>query len=353
MRVMVAMSGGVDSSVAAALAVERGWTVTGVTLKLWGGQSDSGCCSVSDVEDARRVSASLGIAHHVFDFSDEFDRHVVQPYVDAYAVGRTPNPCIECNRHLKFDRLLQRAVRLGFDAVVTGHHARVAAGPGGAPLVHRGRDAAKDQSYVLSMLRGEQLRRVLLPIGDLTKAEVRAIAARRGLATAAKPDSLDTCFISAAAGGREAFLASRIAVRPGRLVDHATGAVVGSVPSVQMVTVGQRRGLGAGSGRGRRYAVSVDIDRGEVRVGGRDDLLTDRLVVEDWQWTAEPAEGTRLWFQSSAHGAPAPGTVARTGERVQLHFDMPQRRPAPGQTVAAYSGDAVIGSGLVSGTRLF
>ena len=341
---MVAMSGGVDSSVAAALAVERGWDVTGVTLRLWGSSSDAGCCSVSDVEDARRVAASLGVAHHVFDFSDEFDRHVVRPYVDAHASGHTPNPCIECNRHLKFDRLLQRAIRLGFDAVVTGHHARIAAGTGGAPLVHRGRDAAKDQSYVLSMLRGDQLRRVLLPVGELTKADVRSIAARLGLVTADKPDSLDTCFVSASAGGREAFLASRIPMRPGVLVEHSTGRRIGTVPAVQMVTVGQRRGLGAGGAAPRRYAVSVDVERGEVRVGTREDLFTEELDVEGWQWAAEAEDGTRLWFQSSAHGTPMPGRIA--GARVR--FESPQRRPAPGQTVAAYRDEAVVGSGIAS-----
>ncbi len=190
-RVMVAMSGGVDSSVAAALCVEAGHDVVGVTLRLWGGESDSGCCSVSDVEDARRVAHQLDIDHHVFNLADDFARHVVGPYVAAHAEGRTPNPCIECNRHLKFDRLLSRATALGFDAVATGHHARVVTDAGGVRRVARGADAAKDQSYVLYMLRADALGRVALPVGAMTKDEVRQHARRLGLATASKPDSQD------------------------------------------------------------------------------------------------------------------------------------------------------------------
>src|SRR6202050_4966476 len=204
MRVLVAMSGGVDSSVAAALLVEQGHDVVGATLKLWGGPSDSGCCSVADVDDARRVAQQLGIEQHVFNLSDEFDRAVVEPYVAAHAQGRTPNPCIECNRSIKFDRLLARSDRLGFDRLATGHHARVA---GGIPLrLRRGADFDKDQSYVLSMLGQAELGRVLFPVGEMTKSDVRAHARRLGLRTAAKPDSQDVCFISSVEG-RQGFLA--------------------------------------------------------------------------------------------------------------------------------------------------
>ena len=209
MRVLVAMSGGVDSSVAAAELIDAGHDVVGATMKLWGGPSDTGCCSVSDVDDARRVAQQLGVAHHVFNFSEEFVMHVVNPYVADHAGGRTPNPCVECNRHLKFDRFLDRAVELGFDAIATGHHARVARDDGGRWLLRRGSDAAKDQSYVLYMLGQQQLSRVLLPVGEMTKAEVRRRAAAMGLRTAAKPDSQDVCFISRA-GGRQVFLGERI-----------------------------------------------------------------------------------------------------------------------------------------------
>src|SRR3954470_6731061 len=233
MRVLAAMSGGVDSSVAAALLLEQGHEVMGATMKLWGGESDQGCCSVADVDDARRVAQQLGIVHHVFSFGDDFDTHVVAPYVAAHAAGRTPNPCVECNRHLKFDRFLRRAEQLGFDAVATGHHARVVQVDGRWRL-RRGADAAKDQSYVLHMLDQAALSRTLFPVGSMTKAEVRAVAARLGLRTAAKADSQDVCFISRD-GGRSAFLGDRIPLRPGRLVD-ADGAVVGDVPAVELVT---------------------------------------------------------------------------------------------------------------------
>ncbi len=195
-RVLVAMSGGVDSSVAAALLRERGHDVTGVTLKLWGGDSDSGCCSVSDVEDARRVAAQLDIPHYVFNFTDEFDAAVVDPYVDSYANGSTPNPCVECNRSIKFGRLLERADALGFDYLATGHHARVALDGHDGYRLRRGVDVAKDQSYVLYMLGQRELARTLLPVGELTKVAVREHASRLGLRTAQKPESMDVCFIT-------------------------------------------------------------------------------------------------------------------------------------------------------------
>ena len=249
------MSGGVDSSVAAALLLEAGHDVVGATLKLWGGESDSGCCSVADVDDARWVARRLGIEHHVFNFGDDFDEHVVAPYVADHAAGRTPNPCIECNRHLKFDRLLRRADALGFDAVATGHHARIVERADGSRRVARGADRAKDQSYVVHMLDQATLARTRFPVGHLTKAEVRAHAARLGLATADKPDSQDVCFITAT-GGRTAFLEPRLETHPGTVVDRA-GEPVGHVRAVELVTIGQRHGLGLPGGtepalRGRR-----------------------------------------------------------------------------------------------------
>ncbi len=258
MRVLVAMSGGVDSSVAAALLVEQGHEVIGATLKLWGGESDSGCCSVADVEDARRVAQQLGIDHHVFNLTEDFDRHVVTPYVREHAAGRTPNPCIECNRTMKFDRLLHRSDRLGFDRLATGHHARVARSHDGALLsLRRGVDDAKDQSYVLSMLGQGELARVVFPVGDMTKEKVRALARRLGLRTAMKPDSQDVCFIGSAEG-REGFLADRLDLHEGEIVD-AAGDPAGTVEAVELVTVGQRRGMGHGGDGKRRYVTHVDV----------------------------------------------------------------------------------------------
>jgi tRNA-uridine 2-sulfurtransferase len=276
-RVLVAMSGGVDSSVAASLLADGGHDVVGATLKLWGGDSDSGCCSVSDVDDARRVADQIGVPHHVFNFTDDFDASVVRPYVDDHAAGRTPNPCIECNRHIKFGTLLERAGRLGFEALATGHHARVDAGPGGRRLL-RGADRAKDQSYVLSMLAQEELARVLLPVGALTKTQVRAHAARRGLHTASKPDSQDVCFIRSTEG-RRGFLGHRLPLHAGDIVDAGSGVVVGTVPAVELVTVGQRRGLGVAVDGRRLYALAVDVDARRVLVGGTDAARSDRVVV--------------------------------------------------------------------------
>ena len=343
MRVLVAMSGGVDSSVAAAILVQQGHEVVGATMKLSGGPSDRGCCSVAETEDARHVARRLGIPHHVFNFSAEFEERVVAPYVADHAGGRTPNPCVSCNRHLKFDRLLRRARNLGFDALATGHHARISGGRADLTLL-RGRDAAKDQSYVLYMLTQGQLRDLLFPVGELTKDEVRERARDAGLATAAKPDSQDTCFVPRQ-GGREAFLAPRIGLHPGRLVDGA-GREVGRVGAVELVTVGQRRGLGALGGR--RYALDVDVASRTVVVGSEEELLVNEVSIRDATWVgAAPEVGAAVEVQVSAHGRPHPGSWEGGGS---VRFDAPLRRVAPGQAVVLYEGERVLGGGMASGT---
>ena len=346
MRVLVAMSGGVDSSVAAAVLVDEGHEVVGSTLKLWGGAGDSGCCSVGDVEDARAVARRLGVDHHVFNLTDLFEETVVAPYVAAHGRGETPNPCIECNRHVKFGALLDRARRLGFDALATGHHARVEATPGGHRLL-RGADRAKDQSYVLSMLGAEQLAALLLPVGTMEKDEVRALARARGLPTATKPDSQDVCFIHSALG-RSGFLGDRMALHPGVLVEGATGRQVGAVPAVELVTVGQRRGLGHGTDGSRRFALAVDVARGRVTVGGAEQLRRRRVTLRRWTWVdGALAPGSAALAQTSAHGPAHPCTVESEG----LMFDEPQRLVAPGQTVALYDpdrADVVLGSALAA-----
>jgi tRNA-uridine 2-sulfurtransferase len=338
--VLVAMSGGVDSSVAAAVLRDQGWDVVGVTMKLWGGDSDTGCCSVSDVDDARRVAQQLDIAHHVFNFSEDFEREVVAPYVAAHVEGRTPNPCIECNRHLKFDRLLRRAERLGVDAVATGHHARILDG-----RVARGADRAKDQSYVVHVLSGADRRRVLFPVGALTKSEVRARAAALGLRTAAKPDSQDVCFITST-GGRAAFLGSRVALHPGRVVD-GNGVTVGAVGAVELVTIGQRRGLGSSGGGEPRYVTGVDPAGATVTVGSLAALHRPSLELGDVAWADGPVQGEVL-VQCSAHGIPKPATVTLTDTGVVVRWREPQRRVAPGQSVVLYDVDDVfvLGGGL-------
>lgn len=340
-RVLVAMSGGVDSSVAAALLLEAGHDVTGVTLKLWGGESDSGCCSVADVEDARRVAAQLDIPHYVFNFTDDFEANVVTPYTDAYAAGRTPNPCVECNRTMKFGRLLDRANAMGFDAVATGHHARIGRDAQDRPVLVRGADAAKDQSYVLYMLGQPALERIRLPVGELTKAEVREHARQLGLRTADKRESMDVCFITR--GGKEAFLGARIDRAPGPIVT-TDGETVGSHSGVDAFTIGQRRGVGVALGE-RRFVVDVDAPTRTVTIGGKDDMLRNELLVTEPVFAGDPPNGDEaVLVQVRAHGEPFLGHWR--GDRITCAS--PQPRVAPGQVVAIYRGDVLLGGGIAA-----
>ena len=345
-RVLVAMSGGVDSSVAAALLLEAGHEVVGATLKLWGGESDSGCCSVADVDDARSVARRLGIEHHTFNFGDDFDEHVVAPYVADHAAGRTPNPCIECNRHLKFDRLLRRADALGFDAVATGHHARIVERADGTRRVARGADAAKDQSYVVHMLDQATLARVRFPVGHLTKADVRAEAARLGLATADKPDSQDVCFITAT-GGRQAFLERPASTtHPGHRRRSRRARPSAQVAAVELVTIGQRHGLGLPGGTEPRYVVGVDVPTATVTVGDRGRPADrPRSSSTDLDVGRRPRRRARWWRRP----APTAPRVRAGVEGDVVCFDEPARRVAPGQSVVLYDGDDVVGGGIAAG----
>ncbi len=346
MKVMCAMSGGVDSSVAALLLLRAGHEVVGVTMKLWGGDSDTGCCSVSDVDDARRVAQQLGIDHLVFNFSEDFNEHVVAPYVDAHTRGVTPNPCIECNRSVKFARLAERADLLGFDAVATGHHANIGRSSTGRYTLERGADPAKDQSYVVHMLDQAQLARTMFPVGGLQKAEVRALASSIDLRTADKPDSQDVCFIMST-GGRTAFLGDRIPFRAGTVVDVA-GERVGEVESIELVTIGQRKGLGLPGGGPKRYVVDVDTATATVIVGDDIDLLRDELVVDGVTWVDRPVAGEVL-VQCSAHGQPRAASIAADHDGViTVTWAESQRRVAPGQSVVFYdtADTRVLGGGI-------
>ena len=340
-EVLVAMSGGVDSSVTAAMLKNEGHDVVGVTLKLWGGESDSGCCSVSDVDDARRVAQQLDIDHHVFNFGDDFDRHVIDPYVAAWDRGETPNPCVECNRHIKFDKLLDRADVLGFDVIATGHHARITQHGDGTRRVARGADPAKDQSYVLHMLGQEQLRRLMLPVGDITKERVRELATELGLRTADKPDSQDVCFIHST-GGRKAFLGDRIPLRPATIVD-TDGLEVGRAEAVQLVTIGQRKGLDLGGSPERRFVVAIDGERDIVTVGPQEATLSDSLEVGSLEWSAHEMSG-ELLVQTSAHGEAAVGELVGSS----ITWAEPHKRIARGQSVVFYVGDEVVGGGIAA-----
>jgi tRNA-specific 2-thiouridylase len=344
------MSGGVDSSVAAAVLRDEGHEVVGCTLRLWGGESDSGCCSAADVDDARRVAQVLGIDHHVFNLAEEFDAQVVDPYVAAHASGTTPNPCVECNRSIKFGALLARAERLGFETVATGHHARVTATRAGFEL-RRGHDVAKDQSYVLGFLTSGVLARVLLPIGTMTKAEVRERAHALGLRTAAKPDSQEVCFIPR--GRRGGFLASRATLTPAAVVDRGTGANLGTVPAIELVTVGQRRGIGHGPDGQPRFVADVDVTTATVLVGRRDDIAVTELDVDRGSVTwARGAldDGAPVLVQTSAHGTPALATM-RLAASARLELEAPTRPVAAGQLAVLYAAgdpELVLGSATVA-----
>ncbi len=344
---LVAMSGGVDSSVAAGLLKDAGHDVEGATMKLWGGDSDSGCCSVSDVEDARRVAFQLGITHHVFNFTQEFNESVVSHYVASHQNGYVPNPCIECNRHLKFDVFLDRALRLGFDAIATGHYARVERSPEGSFILARAKDRLKDQSYVLSMLTNKALSKLVLPLGHLEKSEVRQIAKSLSLRTHAKPDSQDVCFIKSDIG-RKGFLDGRISFTPGTLYDSKTNEKLGEVESLELLTLGQRKGISAGTSRlktpTRRFVTHIDLDNRRATVGELEDLMVTTVKLGRITWCNQSLEpGSVVQVQLSAHGQPNSAVFYDS----YIELEEPCRKPAPGQTCALYIGDIVVGSSTI------
>jgi tRNA-uridine 2-sulfurtransferase len=349
MKVLLAMSGGVDSSVAALVLRNQGHDVVGVTMRLWGGESDTGCCSVSDVDDARRVAQQLGIDHLVFNFSEEFNEHVVDPYVASHVAGTTPNPCIECNRHLKFDRLIERGRALGFDAVATGHHARIV-DDGGVLRVGRGEDAMKDQSYVVHMLSGEDLAYMMFPVGFMEKSDVRQLGVDFGLRTATKPDSQDVCFIGSTIG-RAGFLEPRLTFNAAEVVDQS-GDKVGEVSAVELVTLGQRRGLGLGGGD-KRYVVAVDVPARRVTVGDEASLFVESENLSSMVWPHADDEqivlGGEVLVQGSAHGERSAAQIECIDGRYRMVWARPNRRIAPGQTVVFYdkADQVVLGGGIV------
>jgi len=270
---------------------------------------------------------------------------VVRFYVRDHAAGVTPNPCIECNRHVKFDRLLRRAEQLGFDAVATGHHARIGRDHAGRFTLERGADPAKDQSYVVHMLDQDDLRRTRFPVGHIDKTEVRRLAGEMGLRTATKPDSQDVCFITST-GGRSSFLGDRIAFRPGTVVDRS-GTTLGEVDAVEMVTVGQRRGIGLPGGGPKRYVLDVDVPNAVVTVGADDEMYRSSLTVCSPTWVDEPVDGAVL-VQCSAHGAVHAAAIRSVDDGVLVEWSETQRRIAPGQSVVFYdrSDQRVLGGGV-------
>ncbi|HUW65787.1 MAG TPA: tRNA 2-thiouridine(34) synthase MnmA [Spirochaetia bacterium] len=355
MRVAVAMSGGVDSSVAAALLVREGHSVIGVTMRLWDGQEEAGslCCSVEAADDARRVCHQLGIPHYVLNLQPEFERYVIDYFVAEYLAGSTPNPCLECNRHIKFDVLWGRLAGAGVDYLATGHYVRLGC-DGGRHTLRRALDRGKDQSYVLYTLTQEQMARLLCPLGDLTKEEVRGLAREWGLPVADKAESQDICFVPG--GDYRDFLAGRVGndaatgspVRPGPFLDRE-GRVLGQHRGLPYYTVGQRRGLGIAWGE-RVYVTGLDPARNAVLVGPEEDIWGRLLVAAGLNFVSfpPPPGPAAALVQVRYRGVPSPATLWPDGsEELKMEFAAGQRSIAPGQAAVFYRDDYVWGGGRI------
>lgn len=359
MRVLCAMSGGVDSAVAALLLAEAGHEVVGVTMAIWPERSpledrrDGGCCSLGAADDARKSARAIGIAHYTLDMREPFERQVIADFEREYIAGRTPNPCIECNRTIKFDALLAKADELGCERLATGHYARLRAAPEGGVGLHAAVDARKDQSYVLYPLRRSALERLEFPVGALEKPAVREIARRAGLPVWDKPDSVEICFVDR--DYRDYLRAVRPEVeRPGPFVDRA-GTVVGEHRGVAFYTVGQRHGLGLrpAADLSPRYVVAIDPEANAVVVGRREEAMCARLVLDRVNWLAPPpGVGGRAQIRVRAHGPLVEATLVACGaDSAALQLDAPLFAPAPGQAAVLYAGDRVIGGGRLVRTR--
>ena len=355
-KVVVAMSGGVDSSVAAWLLLERGYDVTGITMNLFSlpgelcrSEELRSCCGQKAVEDAHRVAIHLGIPHFVVDLRREFEAAVIADFVREYSRGRTPNPCVRCNERIKFRLLLERARRLGADFIATGHHARVARDSAvGRYLLKKGKDRAKDQSYFLYRLSQAQLARVLMPVGDFTKTEVRDMARRRGLPVAEKAESQETCF--APLGDYPSFLAGRtpLAFRPGPIKDLAD-RILGEHKGIGNYTIGQRRGLGISAPR-PLYVVAIDAARNAVIIGDEENLYRKKLLASDVRLIAgqrleEPVTVTaKIRYK---HLEAKALVIPVSARRVRVEFERPQRAMTPGQSVVFYRRNVVLGGGII------
>ncbi len=354
MRVVAAMSGGVDSAVAASRMLEAGHEVIGVHLALSQNaatlrESARGCCTIEDAGDARRVADLLGIPFYVWDMAARFKADVVDDFITEYAAGRTPNPCLRCNEKIKFAALLDKAVALGFDAVATGHYAQIAESPSGTRELHRAVDMAKDQSYVLGVLDADQLARSFFPLGDTPKPQIREEARAHGFFVAAKPDSHDICFIPD--GDTRRWLTDRLGEQAGDIVE-ADGTKVGEHSGAYAFTVGQRRGLHLGqpaAGGEPRYVVEVRPQTNTVVVGTGELLGIDAITGDHARWCGPAPEGVvSVGAQVRAHGEEIPAVAWADGEHLEVRLGRRIRGVAPGQSVVLYDGTRVVGSATIA-----
>ncbi|MFN8633397.1 MAG: tRNA 2-thiouridine(34) synthase MnmA [Chloroflexota bacterium] len=355
-RVIVGMSGGVDSSVTAGLLVEQGYDVVGITLNLWpeleGAPEDAredACCALGAVEDARRVADRLGIKYYVMNFRETFEEKVIKDFVGEYARGRTPNPCVRCNQFIKFDALLARAAQFGADYVATGHYARVEQDPETRRwLLRKAADPSKDQSYVLYVMTQDRLERALFPLGQLSKSETRKLAEEWRLPVAKKPESQDICFVPYKRYTEFLERHAPESLQEGPILDQA-GTRVGTHQGIALHTIGQRRGLGLTT-REPRYVTSLDAGTNTVTIGTLDDLARAECTLEDVNWVklAEPTAPVRTLARIRYRAELVPATVtAEPGARARVVFDEPQRAVTPGQAVVFYDGEYVVGGGTI------